>query len=303
MWINGWSQSLIANGGFENHSTCPDNLGQIEVATPWFNPTLSSPDYFNQCAAGSPCWAPSNPTGYQYPHSGNAYAGIVVMYSGNYREYIEIPLTTALTAGSSYDFQMYIVSSDIYTNWSGDVGAYFSDTAVQAMTSQSLPFQPQIRNNGNNIPDSLNWVSVRRTYIATGGERYIIIGNFDDNAHTISSYSNPQAPWQGTYTYIDDVSLTPTTTTDINETGKMSFTAYPNPAGSSSEITFTNPSPGSASEISINNIDGREVARYSLPQWSSVQHVKLPKLAAGVYVARLVNEKASANVKFSVVEN
>jgi len=83
---------------------------------------------------------------------------------------------------------------------------------------------------------------------------------------------------------------------------------FPNPVGSAGEVTFTYPSRGEASVISIYNIEGKEVATYRLPQWSSVQHVKLPKLANGVYLAQMLNAQTSepgnvnstANVKFIV---
>lgn len=76
---------------------------------------------------------------------------------------------------------------------------------------------------------------------------------------------------------------------------------YPNPVSNTSEeIIFTYPSTGEHSIIVINNIERKEVARYYLPLWSSVQHVKLPKLSSGIYLARLLSNKSSANVKFFV---
>jgi hypothetical protein len=80
----------------------------------------------------------------------------------------------------------------------------------------------------------------------------------------------------------------------------FSISVSPNPASSNSEITFTYPSLASQSEIVLNNIDGKEVARYSLPLSSNAHHVKLPKLAEGIYVARLVGSSFSANVKFVI---
>jgi hypothetical protein len=75
---------------------------------------------------------------------------------------------------------------------------------------------------------------------------------------------------------------------------------FPNPAQSNSTITIIYPSSSSQKEIIINDINGREIARYALPQWSSTQTVKLPQMAAGIYIARLTGEKEDANVKFVV---
>jgi hypothetical protein len=58
------------------------------------------------------------------------------------------------------------------------------------------------------------------------------------------------------------------------------------------------------SEIVINNIDGKEVGRYPCRpdsyRESTTQKLKLPKLADGVYVARLIGKDISANSKFVV---
>jgi hypothetical protein len=80
----------------------------------------------------------------------------------------------------------------------------------------------------------------------------------------------------------------------------LPYLLYPNPAHSNSQITFTYPSSAEKKEIIIHSIHGKELVRYALPQWSSTQTVKLPQMAAGVYVARLVGEETSANVKFVV---
>jgi len=70
-----------------------------------------------------------------------------------------------------------------------------------------------------------------------------------------------------------------------------------------SEITFTYPSLTFPSEMIINNMDGREVAKYQLPQGSNMQHLKLPEMAKGIYVARLLtpgSQLQTSNVKFAV---
>jgi hypothetical protein len=70
-----------------------------------------------------------------------------------------------------------------------------------------------------------------------------------------------------------------------------------------SEITFTYPSASGQREIIINDINGREVMHYNLPQWSSTQTLKLPQMARGIYVARLLIPNSQfpiPNVKFVV---
>ena len=78
---------------------------------------------------------------------------------------------------------------------------------------------------------------------------------------------------------------------------------FPNPVTDNQEITFTYPSTGENSSIIINNIDGEEIVHYVLPQWSSVQHVRLPEISSGIYLARRISEHISVNVKFLVEKN
>ncbi len=79
-----------------------------------------------------------------------------------------------------------------------------------------------------------------------------------------------------------------------------SFKIYPNPIINIHEITITYPSLGNKSFVVINNTEGKEVTRCELPQWSSIQHLTLPKLSTGVYIARFLNAKFESNVKFVV---
>jgi hypothetical protein len=79
--------------------------------------------------------------------------------------------------------------------------------------------------------------------------------------------------------------------------GEGVFKIFPNPVVDD-EVTFTyNVSPQQGI-ITIYNVEGKEVAHYSLPQWSSVQHLKLPELASGLYLARLVQGMDVGSVKF-----
>src|SRR6187399_1797031 len=86
-------QNLVPNGNFENISGCPTGIGQLTNAIPWLNPSLASPDYYNQCATSSAVGVPQNVLGYQQAHSGNGYAGIFVYtqppINMDFREYVE----------------------------------------------------------------------------------------------------------------------------------------------------------------------------------------------------------------------
>ncbi|MCX6292011.1 MAG: T9SS type A sorting domain-containing protein [Bacteroidetes bacterium] len=78
-----------------------------------------------------------------------------------------------------------------------------------------------------------------------------------------------------------------------------SLHVFPNPV-TRGDLTFTYNVLHEPAIIIINDIDGKEIVQYRLPQWSSVQHVKLPALSGGIYLARLLGNHTSANVKFLV---
>jgi hypothetical protein len=72
---------------------------------------------------------------------------------------------------------------------------------------------------------------------------------------------------------------------------------YPNPSVTD-DITFTYNVSSEPGIINVYNIEGKEVMHYTIPQWSSVQHLKLPKFSNGIYMARLTQGKKISSVKF-----
>jgi hypothetical protein len=310
--LHGRSQNLVPNGNFEQFTTCPTNLSQLSAAAPWFSPTLASPDYFNACATTINCDVPNNFIGYQMARSGLGYGGIYVWYGvigyQNYREYMEIELPEGLIETNCYHLEFYMSLANHVKYTTDDVGAFFSPVSITNFSTENvLSLSPQVSNASGNYADSANWIQVSGDFTATGGERFLIIGNFKDSANTSTMLVNPPVLNNASYFYIDDVCLTAcsgscTIQTGINEGQGTFVSVYPNPAFSNSEITFSYPSATGQREIVINDVNGREVMRYTLPQWSSTETLKLPQVAKGVYVARLISDSrfAVANVKFVV---
>jgi len=97
--------SQIQNGGFENYSSLPNNLGQFNHCTAWDNAgsTSASPDYYHYSGsmAGD---IPETPVAYVDSWEGYAIMGATFYHSShpNYREYISTEFTSALTPGSRY---------------------------------------------------------------------------------------------------------------------------------------------------------------------------------------------------------
>jgi OmpA-OmpF porin, OOP family len=225
------AQNLVTNGDFEQLVSCPTGLSQLTSTVSWFTPTNGSPDYFHECSTGS-ADVPENIFGYQYAHSGEGYGGIEpwAVSPNGYREYFETQLSSPLVAGTCYYFEMYVNTGDVCQFTTDDIQVYFSDVVVTGIaTNQNLSFTPQISNVTGNFIDTMSWVPVTGMYTATGGEEYIIIGNFKNNSQTDTMEVNATGTNVYIYFYIDDVTLTVCTgNNELDDDHRVSI--YPNPA-------------------------------------------------------------------------
>jgi len=204
-------QNLVPNPSFEIYSSCPDFMSQITLSGPWNRPAnhLGTPDYYNACGpASGGQGVPSNVLGDEPAADGNAYVGLALKGGPEEREYIQVQLTSPLAAGNIYHVSFKCSMADVpffeppvpasvNTN---ALGIYLSAAPVSLPTpiASSIPVTPQyspwftIAKNG--------WTTLSFDYTATGGEQYILIGNFRTDANT-----NMTPQTQTLYTYIDEV--------------------------------------------------------------------------------------------------
>ncbi|MES2132862.1 MAG: gliding motility-associated C-terminal domain-containing protein [Bacteroidota bacterium] len=210
----------MPNPSFENFTTCPIG-NQFSNVVPWCG-LSGGEDSFNTCfntiggSGGS--GVPYAFQGFQYPRTGNGFGSFFLFLIGagvqDRREYLQVPLTTTLTAGKTYCGTMYL---NLYneTKYSTDkAGMYFSSTSFACNQAFPLPqwipplnVTPQIINPGNFITDTLNWTEFSGSFVAAGNEQYLTIGNFYNDAATNTVLVNPTSAYTVTYFLIDDVSL------------------------------------------------------------------------------------------------
>lgn len=161
----------------------------------------------NPCNNGS--WGvPNNIGGSQYARTGNAYAAITTYnYGGNLSQYLEAGLAVPLIKDKKYCVEFFVSLNDFQTVAANNMGMYFSDTSIFVNTNYNLNLIPQINNDPVNNPltDTIGWTKISGIFISGGGEKYIIIGNFLDDANTDTIYYNSVMPGSGYY--IDDVSV------------------------------------------------------------------------------------------------
>ena len=243
-------QNLVPNPSFENYINCPNGSSQIDSCQLWFEPSTGTPDYFNSCFTFTQPWTsnvdiPQNFMGYQVAKSGTAYTGLLmtdnVTWNGNYREYIGVKLNASLVSGTKYYFSCWISLADSsrYAIGSG-LGVYFSNDSIYQSNFDTINVVPNIINpSGNFIVSKSNWVPFQGTYIASGGENYLYLGNFDDYSvldtlfvNNGGGVANNNLP----YYYLDDVCLSLDSSlcfipTSVNyKFNNNEFSIYPNPS-------------------------------------------------------------------------
>lgn len=212
--------NLVTNPSFEFFSSCPSNYNQIKLCTSW--DTLKSgggcgPEYFNECAnpninVGVPINAFAQ--SYQIPRTGKAYSLMTwfVNFSNPFaeREYIQTKLTQTLTANKSYCVTFYVNLSNRSKYGIDRLSAYLDDGSVSGAFCKAIVLTPQIQSqSGIYFTDTLNWMKVQGSFVATGQENYITIGNFNSTAATNYVLANASAPSSSQLAdyYIDDVSV------------------------------------------------------------------------------------------------
>ena len=218
--VSGKAQNLVPNPSFEYFSSCPGGAAFYKVA-PWCG-LSGGEDSYNVCfnSIGGPGGAgvPYEAQGFQYPRTGNGFGSFFLFLIGpgvqDRREYLQVPLTTTLTAGKTYCGTMYLNLYNQSKYTTDKAGMHFSSTPYACNQAMPLPqvipplnVVPQITNPGNFITDTLNWTEIYGTFSATGNEQYLTIGNFYNDAATNTVVANPSSGYTNTYFLIDDVSL------------------------------------------------------------------------------------------------
>jgi hypothetical protein len=238
--------NLVLNGDFESHATLQANDCAIEDATPWFD-TGFSVDYFN---ANRPplvfppdtiphCEVPENTRGYQNARSGIGYGGFHAFsrYQANGREFIQTELSQPLSIGVRYEVSFFVSLADDYKYAIKTIGAYFSQHPIFRTHYEidDLNITPQMVNISMLLDDKENWMEIRDTLLGRtgieGGERYLIIGNFnlDETSDTVMLESGLG---NHSYYYIDDVSVIALDSVPdgVAEMETIHLSVYPNPS-------------------------------------------------------------------------
>jgi hypothetical protein len=196
------------------HDTCPTWIAQINYATYWKG-LGGSPDYMHACANPSIyIGVPVNGggTSYQIPRTGDGYATLglyatlTTIPNSCYIEEMNNKLSSKLTAGKSYCVKAYLsLCQGGITCYVDGFGFYFDDGSYNSLTNVVA----QVENpDFNYLADSVGWMEVAGTFIATGNEEYVTLGNFKKTqTHYLPTTNDTTITYYASLYYIDDVSV------------------------------------------------------------------------------------------------
>ena len=213
------SQNLVPNPSFEDYKVLPCDIGVSFVQDflkNWFQPIPTTTDYWNSLSNFDCYFNPSHVN--ELPRTGQGMMGIItaeieVGFKTEYKEYLEIELSTKLKKGNFYNLEFYAKHrmknpSPINSFRSNNLGAALSDSLIFYPISTNPPdhllLRPAIKEN--NIVNSL-WQKIGGCFTANSSSQYLLIGNFDsiDSTRLVQLNSGNDVGYA--YYFIDDVLL------------------------------------------------------------------------------------------------
>ncbi len=259
------AQNLITNPSFEEIDSCYGNFADIGFdvfkwsgCKGWSNPIKSSSDLWcDEPIIGN--FMPPNLIGYQKPRTGKNMASILIEPQPlihSYREFLQNNLLSSLEADKLYLLTFYYVvaSGNISGNCPpNQFGVYGSEIEFKDSVSYFLSnLNPLgVSEKAKFIDDTLNWSKCEIFFKANGGEKFLVIGNFQDSSNT--SYNQPcdSSFWGGLnmaneYYYLDDFYLSEYLNYKIpnvftpNGDGVNDFVSFPNFGNSANKIVVVN---------------------------------------------------------------
>lgn len=225
-------QNMVKNPSFEQYRKVPTDLGEWGMVDYWSSPTEASPDYFHKRASGKNVDVPYNKMGRCTPRSGHAYTGIYAYASRylkrNFREYVQLELKQPLLTGNTYCVKAHVFLAQSSNRAVGALG--MTGSKIRTNQKSELPIATKnmtyMLQDDRSPLDERKWVEISCEYKAQGGERYIILGNFDDDRTTKVSgaiendtFRNPHVDFA--YYYLDDICVTNSSTNFSCECGSF----------------------------------------------------------------------------------
>lgn len=241
-------QNLVPNPSFELADTCPYTPSFNVGGRPLFwNRWDQSPDYFHACAdtingMDTLIGVPWNGVTWQYAHDGDAYVGMTCFEPNDFREHVGAPLIEPLVVGQTYyvSYWVNLATEGSYwpTRWAcNNQGVLFTmdEHLWSGQTGSAPEFSPRNYAHVNNptfITDTANWTLVSGSFVADSAYRYIVLGNFFNDALTDTvHFTTGLPPSLAAYYLYDAICVSPMpgecpTATGLPELGQATLVVH-----------------------------------------------------------------------------
>jgi hypothetical protein len=210
-------KNLIPNPSFEKSFN--KRGGDISAATPWIG--VGTVDYYLKPEK-------RDTSRYKGARTGTCYGGL--RFQKEYKEYMYAPLLETLKEGKLYHFEMFvrILQFQNVTVTIKQLGASFSEEPF----SENMEFFKESivdSTNPNGIAGTLNWIRIKGDYRAQGGEKYVILGNFNIKMKDdfVKKNKNAVFEFEEGYYYLDDISLYDISDKDTAKKTNTSSVVFP----------------------------------------------------------------------------
>lgn len=216
--------NLAMNGSFEDLKCKPHATGGIHYANNMSSSNNTSVDIFSTRNCYRPVRAPKNYMGVQDPYQGEHYAGIIAYYGDewgigswtmpgyqNYTEYIQVELAQPLEAGKAYNvsFRTSLAEGSAYAV--SGLGMYFSKDKLNEKSNSYLDTVIEPNLVVPEVVKNTDWALVEGYYKASGGEKFLTIGVFEDYMDIEKVIPENTNNSRKAYYYIDAITLGPVT--------------------------------------------------------------------------------------------
>jgi outer membrane protein OmpA-like peptidoglycan-associated protein len=200
------SSNLIPNSSFELFKKLPDDVAQAkECLISWTIPNkVGRGEYYHAKCDSKKAGTKKNHFGQQNPHSGDAYVGLCV--AKNFREFLQVELTSALIKSETYSIKLYVSCADKPRLSSLDeFNILFSNGSFSIPKNENLLVTPEIKFTGN-FSNQKDWIELSSSYIANGTEKYMTFGSFmyEDKGKT---HGEINGAFKYAHYYVDDISI------------------------------------------------------------------------------------------------
>lgn len=212
------AQNLVPNPSFEEYIQLPPCSNYFQPTQylknylfHWDQPTNGSTDFWYTQISTTCILNPLTTLGKQ-PNTGYGCTGLITFSNEvlNTREYLEIKLNNTLSVGKVYSCGFYVnPKNKILKFISNNLGMYFSDTLIDLKNDDIfyapfLNYSPQFFIS--ELIETDNWVKQSGCFKAKQANKYLLIGNFFDDARTSTKkVSDNNRLLEHAYYLIDDV--------------------------------------------------------------------------------------------------